>query len=513
MSPPTDARSTGSKSNAEGIVAMSDAVKQADFWQTIDKRTDERNRADLVQRQREALGHGENAGLPREVLTRSGGGQCNNMTPATSNWPDSAIQQNSVAQRPGGIDWLAFGASVVFAGYEGLREELEAGKAAAKEAGGVVQRVIGGLPVTIRGYGTGPGKSHRHYLMHFEGVSVQIRDSEPSKQQANVFFELRGSACLRDGIPHLLERIDHLLKIWNGTVGNTWVSRVDLCADVPGLDMAEAAKAFAAQRYVRCTSKAVLYYNKHQLETLVIGAKGADCQCRIYNKLAELAKDKGRWEAYKTHALGGEDVQCLTRIEFQLRREKLRELHVVSLGDLLGSIERLCGYLSWKWIRFTPSDKEVNRTNTTRSGVAEWWQAVRGHFEVWSREWQSVKTVKRVGAGTNAAKMVAQAIGCLKRAAAETLIDLPQDIGLGAGEDVEYADAIENPTAVPELVCRLRACVASNVAALNEQLEKTRSEFTAGVVAKIAELRGLTAEQTAEWFEPLPDGGLRFVAG
>lgn len=365
------------------------------------------------------------AGLPEGVLALAigRGGQTNNMAPVTSHWAESVTFEGS-RTAAGGLDWLAWSAVAGFDDWASMREELEAAHEAAIEHGKPVNWEIRGVRCVVHPHGTGKGTNHRRYLLQALGSTFSIADREPSKGSPNVFVETRGETLLAIGLHGVLEHVDTVLSTWRCFVGETFVSRVDLRVDVVGLKVGEAIKSFTDQNVVRQSRKFAMFGDGLECQTLQIGAKGASCQMRIYDKIAELKGQDNKVELMKNAVWGGAVPESSTRIEFQLRREKLTDLKVFTLTDLLQSMGRVSHYLTFEWFRAV--DDCDDRTHTSRAKVSEWWKRVRGQFEAFTSAFVVGEKSKQVKGGTDAVKMYKQAAGCLKRAFAE-MGELPMD--------------------------------------------------------------------------------------
>lgn len=360
------------------------------------------------------------SGLPMSVVYLAQlRGQSHNMAPAISKWCEVSALETSKTRRYGAVDWLAYSCAVSHWEWDALREELEAGRELAKENGEAVQTVVRGREVLIYPYGEGKGRASCRYVMRVDGVRVRIADRPESDGFPNVFVEYRGHALLLFGLRELLGRTDSLFADWRMSCGQTWVGRADFASDIVGLDMSTVYASLHGKQFITPARKYQIHGDLHEAttETVSVGARGASCQLRMYNKVLEVAQQPQKLEAMRTIAWGGEVPEVCTRVEFQLKREKLIELGVSSLEQFLSSIPRLCNYLTAVWFRV--GSGEVDRDNTARAALADWWLSVRAHFERWSSEWidQAIVAVKK--SGTTAKAMVKQAMGCIQRCWAE----------------------------------------------------------------------------------------------
>ena len=238
--------------------------------------------------------------------------------------------------------------------------------------------------------------------------------------------------------------------------------------------MRQVNTAFVEGRVISLARKYSIHgdFQAGSVETLTVGAPKGNTKCRLYDKLAECAGSSGKIELMKDRVWGGVIPESCVRCEFQVRREKLVELKLSSLSDVLGRLSFLTSYLTRRWLRFT--DSTVDRTNTTRAKGAGFWDDVDGAFAVWSAEYKEAEPSERPVGKTSADKMVRQAIGCLQRAWAE-LGAIPADAG--------------------EACHMLVGRVARGVA-----------DFREGVVSKAIQNGGINPLDLEKWFSYASDG-------
>ncbi|MEL7267703.1 MAG: replication initiation factor domain-containing protein, partial [Planctomycetota bacterium] len=228
---------------------------------------------------------------------------------------------------------------------------------------------------------------------------------------------------LERGLPDLLRALDEIFRTIGVVVQETKVSRVDLCADVVGLEMREVFSDWLNNRGITQTRKFAIYGVRGSngrgldgVQTLSLGARNADCQLRIYDKVAEVAGDQWKTDLMVANRWGGL-VENAARVEFQIRREKLREMGFDSLESVLQGLSHMVSVLTSEWFRV--ADDDVDRRHTERSSNAQWWDNVCNAFASWTQVWGSQKSVVIKREGTTAEKMMRQAIGCLQRLFAE----------------------------------------------------------------------------------------------
>jgi hypothetical protein len=120
------------------------------------------------------------------------------------------------------------------------------------------------------------------------------------------------------------------------------VSRVDLFADIAW------SKRFYpgdAERFVTRAKSKLVYYDGSNVSGFVFG-KGK-IMARVYNKALEAHKLGKIWFF---DLWGVDENGQVWRVEFQLRREALKELTIETFGDLMNSLQALWDYCAGKWL-------------------------------------------------------------------------------------------------------------------------------------------------------------------
>jgi hypothetical protein len=167
-----------------------------------------------------------------------------------------------------------------------------------------------------------------------------------------------------------------------------------------------------------------VFYRKYQrLETYTIGS---DVELCIYDKLTELA-EKGNTEKaalmkkYVFDCGGGVgDGSGITRVEFRLRRDALRQLGINTIDDLYRKETALVEWLTSHWFRILEKPKIRGHENTAT--IHPLWGEVQGLFKHYfpgsgeTREpvaWTRIDSVK-----CEPEALEKQAAGCLASAMA-----------------------------------------------------------------------------------------------
>lgn len=267
--------------------------------------------------------------------------------------------QNSLVGLASGVDALYLtGKCTVPAD---LFDALESARAVAGERREEVPLRVGGEVFRV---GWGPLNRWRFRLLHRHAlVGMSTSSSIPGLyvQPTAEFIHAVGV----DGV------MDWCVSTFGRALGwiDWQVSRVDLFADVQGWGVsADDRRDFVARAKARRT-----YEQDDDLTGLQWGEGGA-IMCRIYDKTRESAnKGTDWWPSVWGEAF--DPTKRVVRVEFQVRRDALREFSLNSPADVLASRRVLWEHLTGKWLSLRePSAADSNRS---RWPVAEPWSFIQ----------------------------------------------------------------------------------------------------------------------------------------
>ena len=168
-----------------------------------------------------------------------------------------------------------------------------------------------------------------------------------------------------------LENLHLRFLTWADSVGlkpskPETLSRVDYAVDfhLPVMD-------FGADDFVTQAIKDVQHRKNGQVQTFRIGQDAI--VLRVYNKSDEVKEQSGK---YWLHSLWGYEDD-VWRIEFQSRKETLREFGIKSLEDLLKKYGVLLSSLAHEHTRLTIPSADSNRARWQTHPV---WKSLQVHF-------------------------------------------------------------------------------------------------------------------------------------
>ncbi len=166
--------------------------------------------------------------------------------------------------------------------------------------------------------------------------------------------------------------------------GATNVSRADLCVDFVTDYPLESIEQ---DQWVTKARNFAKHVSDRQFSGFSIAPK-ADLSARLYNKTLEMKKNPRPYLEALWWANGWDGISPVWRLEFQFRREALRNLSVVTYTDLMTSLRGLWEYATGKWLRHTqPSDTDSTQSRWPLSPL---WEAIQ------KADWQGERHLERV---------------------------------------------------------------------------------------------------------------------
>ncbi len=217
------------------------------------------------------------------------------------------------------------------------------------------------------------GSGGYDWLLNGHEFSLKIGNWKEPILRPSIIAEIRSETLWNQGPEWTINRIIDLIKESGGVIETIKPSRVDLCVDilVPGDFWSFETMKFCVKR----ASEIRFHYYHKQLTGVSIG-KG-NISARIYDKLLEIRQKSRKFWMY---TIWGMDKvpkgKKILRIEFQLRRETLRELKINKYDDLFENIENVWAYCTRRWLKF---EDNPGKHHTQRSTI-DWWKVVQEGF-------------------------------------------------------------------------------------------------------------------------------------
>jgi hypothetical protein len=335
-----------------------------------------------------------------------------------------AMPEPETLQR-GGYDG---GCSVGFEGYwdgepfAALLANLKRAQETAKETGSDAETLINGNGIYVPPTGANIGLFYS-YIFKMGGVKFFIHQNPKQGMQA-VRVQYEATALIGQDLFSVHRAVLDFLRSLGFTITDEKVSRVDMQVSVE----CKTRDFIVPIRtgYAICKARK---YNEHgtlgrSVDTFTIGSINRVQIC-IYDKQKEFFehfdKDPVKTALLVRYCFGERCLNngVLTRIEFRLGRDALRDLGIDTVQDLQDKEAGLADYLPSEWLRLLKEPKVRGHENT--AAVHPLWQEVQAAFKEWFPgterncrvEWNRHRNVV-----CNAEMLEKQAAGCLAKAAA-----------------------------------------------------------------------------------------------
>ncbi|MHB1769409.1 MAG: hypothetical protein ACYCUV_16335 [Phycisphaerae bacterium] len=208
-------------------------------------------------------------------------------------------------------------------------------------------------------------------------------DPEPTDQTPNVMVELQPIYTTRRDLEHCHFHLHAIIDELGGKIAWIKPSELHVTADISTrtpqhyndyYDEKERPKFTARGRTIRTNTEPALpeetmIRNGRRLNYFRIG--GSEMLLRIYNKTQELkVHPEKQWEAQNWN---NPDAPHVTRVEFQIRREKLKQFDINSLTELNDRINGTWAYLTRAWFQLHDAPHTSHKTEQPPS---EFWETV-----------------------------------------------------------------------------------------------------------------------------------------
>ncbi|MGL1931384.1 MAG: hypothetical protein OCC45_06440 [Desulfotalea sp.] len=186
-----------------------------------------------------------------------------------------------------------------------------------------------------------------------------------------------GSVSCQNGVDESYNIIKGFLRHQGINIKQDQVSRVDLCADMFGWSLTDRKERIFDEDYFVCKARSSALYRENRKITGVQVGSGI-LVLRIYDKLIELSKPKNEPKLdFFTKKWGCLPSAC-TRVEFQIRRNVLKEILTTgTFKDLQNNTNKIWSYLTKIWFRHTEKPVDRKNRNQDKGKMSNFWQAVQ----------------------------------------------------------------------------------------------------------------------------------------
>jgi len=221
-----------------------------------------------------------------------------------------------------------------------------------------------------------------------------------------------GSISCNNGLGELLVTVKKWLRLFQIKVVKETVSRVDLYSDfevnISTLHLANQS------RMVSRVNNVATFFSHRRLTGIQAGTSAIVLRC--YDKLHEMVNKQATEKQAFFQKLWGKAPEHVTRVEFQLRRDALRDFFHGScnFADVSGKSSELWRYLTDEWFRHVRRNVDRKNRHQDREAASPFWFCVQKAFDLFAFSAVRIKR-KRI---FNLAALVRQAGGIMVTIAA-----------------------------------------------------------------------------------------------
>jgi len=314
------------------------------------------------------------ASAPR--LVRAGGADPGNTASDTSQQPSGGVDTLEVAIYG---DWSR--------SFEALASMLDERQKLARDDQPAAL-AVGDTWAQVATNGKRMGGVFFRWCLTIDGCRLYIVNRKTLSKLPSVYVVCGSSALMCWGHKVVWERVQYFLRCLGFTPQKNIVSRVDLALDVAGLDVGELSAAYSSGAVVTRGRLGAVYTDNRKNTGLSHG--GGSVMVRAYDKIREIVRRPTRenvvkFEILKRQRYGGERPENATRVEFQVRRDTLRETFAVgSVEQVFDNLPRIASWCCSEWFRLTErpvSSSERTRNNQSRIGTHETWKRISEAFK------------------------------------------------------------------------------------------------------------------------------------
>jgi hypothetical protein len=215
------------------------------------------------------------------------------------------------------------------------------------------------------------GRDGYEWILSSGEMSMRIGYWAEPKSRPSVMVELRSETLWTHGPAAAVARVLALLQSAGAEIVEVKVSRVDLCVDVlvpENIWSLQLLNQFVTHAHLEAP-----YLDRRKLTGFSIGH--GKISARLYDKPQEIRSSSHKDWMYGIWGIERVPVgHRVIRVEYQLRREIIKELGFSSFEELQAGLAQVWAYCTQQWLRVA-DDREKHHTQQT---TPAWWTIVQG---------------------------------------------------------------------------------------------------------------------------------------
>lgn len=188
--------------------------------------------------------------------------------------------------------------------------------------------------------------------------AYRIQFSRPGKKLPMAYVKVSAEYLAHKGPRPVQEELEVLLAEFGEISGRNMVSRIDLAAD---FSTPVVMDSWHRSAWVTRAVEIHSYAKDQEFTGWTIGMGGI-IAARLYDKTKEISKSGKAWAMNLWLPAGWEPGQSVWRLEFEFKRDYLKERGLSSLESVLVNLNGLWSYATTEWLRLTePNPNDLTR--------------------------------------------------------------------------------------------------------------------------------------------------------
>lgn len=225
-------------------------------------------------------------------------------------------------------------------------------------------------------------KGARLYPYVLEDNAYRIQFSRNNKRLPMAYVKVSAKFLAYQEPAAILVELTDLLSLCGSLAGSEVVSRIDLAADFSSPCVMDSWHRAA---WVTRASR-IDQHSEHQQFTGWSIGMGGPLGARLYDKTREIEFSGKQWFKELWRPAGWQDGQEVWRLEFEFKRDFLKERNLSSLASVLDNLNGLWSYATTEWLRLTIP----NASDGTRAR----WPTHHLWLDLASVDWESAQNVR-----------------------------------------------------------------------------------------------------------------------
>lgn len=206
------------------------------------------------------------------------------------------------------------------------------------------------------------------YILHNSDFEIDFAICRSSNDDNYpVFVRIKQAVLWSLTIKEAYSIICNWLIEFLGNIKSEKINRVDLCCHTDCIDFSKYDYTYFR---TRATNKNIRLHGS-TVNGFEFGSRSGLIFCRIYNKTLEVSEKKSSTWFFDVWEEQQANTANVWNVEFELKRDFLREYNIETVNDMLKQAQSIWHYLTSKWLVLT--EKNCTRLENCET-VKEWAQ-------------------------------------------------------------------------------------------------------------------------------------------